>query len=106
MEGARVQRHHSDPAQSRLRRCVCLWPKEIRFVRSLADQRQGQGTSATAGGMARLLKRGVSCLHHLGTVPSAPSRLEIGVVDFVDCRETSDYTEVSHEQEVHCSTVR
>src|SRR5579864_2450 len=38
--------------------------------------------------------------------PSAPSRLEIGVVDFVDCRETSDYTEVSHEQEVHCSTVR
>jgi hypothetical protein len=42
---------------------------------------------------------------HARCLASAPSRLEIGVADFVVCWEASDYTEVSHEQEVHCSSV-
>ena|SRR5437879_13622053 len=34
-------------------------------------------------------------------VPSAPSRLKVGVAGFGVCWETSIHKEVSHEQEVH-----
>jgi hypothetical protein len=38
-------------------------------------------------------------------MPSAFSRLRIGVADFEDCWEAPDYQEVAHEQEVRCPFV-
>jgi hypothetical protein len=35
---------------------------------------------------------------------SAPSRLKVGVAGFGACWETSDHKEVSHEQEVYCTS--
>jgi hypothetical protein len=39
-------------------------------------------------------------------LPSAPSRLKIGVADFVAFGETCAHKEVPHEQEVRCASVR
>jgi hypothetical protein len=71
-------------------------------------QRRTKTDRLDAGKLLNLLLRyhgGEGKVWSVVRVPSAPSRLRIGVADFVGCWETCDHTEVSHEQEVHRSSV-
>ena len=72
LEGAGLQRPDPHPAQSHLRRRLCLRAEGVRLVRPLADQRQGQGPPASPGRVAGVPARRLPGLHHLGAVRAEP----------------------------------